>query len=535
MQKIFKSGGWVLVALLAVILLPVLLRPRQTLSQVTDETLVVISPHNEAIRYEFGRAFMAAHKARTGRSVQIDWRTPGGTSEIARYLASEYLGAFQYYWEGKLHQPWNAEVQGAFDNPKVAPGDGTLAARARRIFLESTVGCGIDLMFGGGTYDFGQQAAAGRLVDSGVVAAHPELFARQTGSAGNGASQLSIPQARGGELYWDPSGRWIGATLAAFGICYNTDVLTRLGINSIPVRWRDLANPQLRGSIALSDPTQSGSAAKAFEMLIQEQIAAAGGNPKEGWDRAMRLIRRIAANARYFTDSAPKIPWDVESGDAAAGMVIDFYGRFQSEAVRRPDGSSRLGYVTPEGGSSFGADPIGMLRGAPSPALAREFIEFVMSPTGQKLWNWKVGTPDGPERYALRRLPILPALYAPEYARFRSDPGVEPFKGDNQMVYHPEWTGALFRPIAFAVQTMCIDSHDELREAWEALIQADFPPEATALFDDIGAVDYPAATGKLKPALGSAQKIDQVRLGKELCDGFRAQYRRVSELAQQRR
>ena len=62
------------------------------------------------------------------------------------------------------------------------------------------------------------------------------------------------------------------------------------------------------------------------------------------------------------------------------------------------------------------------------PDVAREFIAFVMSPEGQKLWNWKVGTPGGPQRYALRRLPILPALYAPEFRPLRSDPEVDPYE-----------------------------------------------------------------------------------------------------------
>ena len=515
MPSMRNHSFWVVVALLAVILIPVAFRSRTRVSAKPDETLIILSPHNEAVRYEFERAFTAAHLQRTGRRVRIDWRTPGGTSEIARYLASAYLGAFQYEWESRLRQPWNAEVQAAFDNPKVAPGDVTVAARARKAFLESKVSCGIDLFFGGGSFDFGQQAAAGRLVAFGKLDA-----------------LKAIPQTVGGEPYWDSQGRWAGAALSAFGICSNTDALQRIGFAGVPKRWSDLAEPRLSGAVALADPTQSGSAAKAFEMVIQQQIVQAGGDPAEGWKRGLRLIRRISANARYFSDSATRIVWDVESGDAATGMAIDFYGRFQSEAVRRSDGTSRLEYITPVGGSSFGSDPVGMLRGAPSRGLAREFITFVLSPQGQKLWNWEVGAPGGPRKYALRRLPILPELYAPEFERFRSDPDVDPFLWARENPpYHPEWTAPLFRTIAFVIQTVAIDPHDELCEAWGALIEAGFPPQATALFDDVSAIDYAMATTVIKPALSSAQKIDQTRLGKKLCDQFRKQYRDAAALA----
>jgi len=211
-------------------------------------------------------------------------------------------------------------------------------------------------------------------------------------------------------------------------------------------------------------------------------------------------------------------------------MCIDFYGRFQSESVRKPDGTSRMQYITPVGGSSVGSDPIGLLRGAPDAALAREFIEFVLSPEGQKLWNWKVGTPGGPAKYALRRLPILPALYAPGFAAFRSDPGEQPYARAGAFVYHPEWTASNFRQITFVIRVMCIDPHDELREAWQALIAANFPPQATATFMDVSKVDY-AAVGTIRQALRSP--TEEIALARTLGDSFRAQYRKAAELARE--
>ncbi|MEI6339348.1 MAG: iron ABC transporter substrate-binding protein, partial [Verrucomicrobiota bacterium] len=199
----------VLVALAVVLALPFALKPKKNLLAGADETLVIISPHNEAIRYEFGRAFSEHYKARTGRSVRIDWRIVGGTSEIARYLQGEFYNAFQRHWTASGQQ-WTGEVAQAFTNPEPSP--------ARQAFLASTAGIGIDLFFGGGTFDFIAQAKAGTLVNSGVIAAHPDWF-----------TETSIPLSVSGEPYYDEQGRWIGTCLAAFGICYNTDSLLRLG------------------------------------------------------------------------------------------------------------------------------------------------------------------------------------------------------------------------------------------------------------------------------------------------------------------
>ena len=168
---------------------------------------------------------------------------------------------------------------------------------ARRAFLNSDIGIGIDLFFGGGSFDFAQQAAAGRLVDSGFIAAHPELF---------GDGPIQIPQTLGGEPYWDKNGAWFGNVLSAFGICYNDDALARLGGAKPPQNWKDLARPEYFGQLALADPNMSGSVTKAFEMIIQQQMAARNG--PEGWTQAMRIIQAMGANTRYFTDAAPKIP-----------------------------------------------------------------------------------------------------------------------------------------------------------------------------------------------------------------------------------
>jgi ABC-type glycerol-3-phosphate transport system substrate-binding protein len=280
-------------------------------------------------------------------------------------------------------------------------------------------------------------------------------------------------------------------------------------------------------------------------MVIQEQMnlraaeleSVAGASaqaderaPREGWERAMRLIRRLGANARYFSDAAPKIALDVAAGDAAAGMCIDFYGRFQSEAVAH-DGSSRIGFSMPQKGTSIDADPIALLRGAPHRDLAIEFIEYVLSLPGQKLWDFKVGTPGGPERYALRRLPILPALYAPEYDALRSDPGEHPYEHARSFTYRGAWTAPLLRSIAFVVKVMCVDTEDDLREAYRSLALHSFPPRAVAAFDDVALVDYEAAKGPFRAALTSGNSVDEAALANRLVAALRTQYRAVAELA----
>lgn len=535
--------GGVLFALVAIVVLPFALRSGQQPRLVADETLVVITPHNEAIRSEFARGFARAYQARTGRSVAIDWRVIGGTAEITRFLAGEYTQSFKLHWVRDLGRKWSLEVQKAFDNPAVklddTPADDTEAQAARRAFLASEVSCGIDVFFGGGAFDFIRQASAGRLVDSGIFARRPEWFTPEV-----------FPQSHNGETFWDENHTWAGAVIASFGILYNRDCLQRLGIKEEPRQWRDLTDPRFFGELALADPTKSSSIAKAYEMVIQREMQTcqrelleAGVPPaeaearavREGWRRGFAVLQLMGANARYFTDSSQKPPIDVAQGDSAAGMCIDFYGRYQAEAVRRRDQSNRLHYLTPAAGSVYNVDPIATLRGAPRSELALDFIEYVLSPEGQNLWSLRVGEPGGPAVFALRRLPVRKDSYDERWRASRSDPDVNPYAPENDFVYRSAWTGGLFSEMSFLIRVVCLDTHPELTRAWRAIIAAGHPPAALAALQDLSSIDYDTVVGQIKPQLRSGNPLDGVRLARQLSNGFREQYQRAEELARAHR
>jgi iron(III) transport system substrate-binding protein len=530
----------IIIALVATVALPFVLRPKQAAPENADLTLVLVTPHNEAIRHEFGIGFKEWYKARTGKTVFLDWRVIGGTTEIARFLEGEYVASFQNYWRNELKKDWSTEVLAGFQNGKLPADAPAVAREARWAFLASEVGCGIDLFFGGGTYDFAKQAVAGRIVDSGLLKKHPELFTEDV-----------IPQSYAGEEYWDKEGRWFGCVLSSYGIIFNRDSLQRLGVTREPQQWADVVDPRFRGEIALCDPTKSGSIAKAFENVIQQQMQrrfdalraeSPAGNGKtieaqavrEGWLEGLRLMQLVGANSRYFTDTSQKPPIDVAAGNCAAGLCIDFYGRQQAEAVQRRDRSERLGFVAPLGGTVSSVDPIALLRGAKNRDVAVAFMEYVLSMEGQKLWNLKPGTPGGPQHFALRRIPVRKDFYAhPEWRELRSDPEAAPFDQREQLIYRYEWTGGIFREMAFIIRVMCQDTHRELVEAWTAIGAAPEPLKVRALAElqDLSAVNYDRASAEIKGALGSKNKVDEIRMANDLADEFRRHYRRAEAIA----
>ena len=343
-----------------------------------------------------------------------------------------------------------------------------------------------------------------------------------------------------------------GTVLSSYGIVYNRDALKRAGFTTPPSGWADLQDPKFFGEVALADPTKSGSIAKAFENVVQEQMQRrlyelqrtdAGRDAaeieaqavSEGWIAGLQLLQIVGANSRYFTDTSQKPNIDVAAGNCAVGMTIDFYGRQQAEAVDRRGDPGRVGYVAPAGGSVSSVDPVALLRGAPNREVALAFIDFALSMEGQKLWNFRPGTPGGPEHFALRRLPVRRDFYTSGFEEYVSDPEASPYREGEQLIYRAAWTGSLFRELAFIIRIMCQDTHSELRAAWQEILAAGQPAEALAILQDLNAVSYEQARGRIKQALGSRNKVDEIEMAKELGDTFRDQYRRAAEVARRSR
>tara|TARA_B100001123_G_scaffold443138_2_gene588420 strand:+ start:4191 stop:5819 length:1629 start_codon:yes stop_codon:yes gene_type:complete len=537
-----KRNISVLCLLLVVVVLPFLFYQAQEVIDHKTQSVVVVSPHNESIRYEFGRGFREWYKERTGKEIYVDWRVLGGTSEISRYLQGEYTASFKNHWEKELGNDWNTEVLLNFVNRRLqlddSADDDRLKEKARRAYLSSNVSCGIDVFFGGGTYDHNRQAQLGNTISNRLLTTKPEWF----GSTG-------IPQNLSGEEYWDKEGRWLGAVLSAYGMIYNEDSLRRLGMDSVPSQWWDLTDPRLLGEVAVCDPTKSGSITQAFEMIIQQQIQLELERLKinetnaenleyqairSGWEAGLRMIRKIFGNAQYFTDSSMKPSIDVSLGQAAVGMTIDFYGRFQVESTSNRSGDRRLGFISPKGGTTISADPISLLRGAPNQEIAELFIEFVLSLAGQKLWSFQSSAQveGAPQRFSLRRTAIRPGVYTKENLPYMSDPDYLPYERASEFSYHAGWTSPLFNEIRFLIRVMCLDLHTELKVAWRALIDNDFPPRALALFEDVTLLTYDTVMEKYAPMIGSGDHEGEVVLARELGALFRMQYQQVKRLAE---
>jgi ABC-type Fe3+ transport system substrate-binding protein len=355
----------------------------------------------------------------------------------------------------------------------------------------------MDVFFGGGVPD--HQLAA----DSGYL--EPAKISETVLSG--------IPPQIAGVSNLDPKHRWFGSALSSFGIIYNKKGIENQELHEVTT-WADLASPKMYSWVIVADPRKSTSVRVAYELILQ----------KYGWEKGWPLLMKIVANARTIAASSSAIPNEVSGGDVLAGPCIDFYGYAQMAKA----GSETIGYVNPKDGSAITPDPISMLRKPPHREMAEKFIEFVLSPDGQRLWVLPVGAKGGPTEHELRRLPIRPDVCAEHADEMLVQ---DPFKqagegvfmtvdGDLQNRRNP-----LVRDLMGAA---LIDLHSDLRAAWKAMIDGGMKPAAVAEWNKLPFSNEEALKYADQLAEGG---MSARRLTRQWARAFKQKYERVIELS----
>ncbi len=443
---------WVALALAVVLGVPFLLRPAAGDEVRASRKLVVLTPHVPQIRYEFERAFARWHEREFGEKVAIDWRVPGGTSEIVKQLQAVYaaelstaiarvaksdperLAAADPRWEDEI-RPGSLAFDmmfggGSFDHARLKdprqvstlyrpfPGRGRELVAVTSIAEKIDAGAELDAVnvsveVSGALY---RLRVPGEAITGGISALLPltrgeksvsvevdlsrvqrEASVRMSISAGFSKDELDAwygENTIGAEYLYDPGdqGRPGDDAKKDPGQFWMGTALSSFGVVYSKDVYRRLGVPEPTNFEDLCRPELVGMVALADPRQSGSVTTTLDAILSfYGWEKGWRIIREMSANTRYFTNSAPKPPIDVSQGEAAAGLAIDFYGRGQSQATLAPGedpSKGRVGYVDPAGSVYIDADPITMLRGGREPELARRFIRFVLSEEGQALWQY---------------------------------------------------------------------------------------------------------------------------------------------------
>lgn len=478
-----KRYSWII--LLALVLLaPFVLqlfvgaRPSSAAPAKDADRVNIITAHAEDIRREFADAFRQWYRGQTGRDVYVDY-TALGTGDILRVIEDK---ADTLYADPKIHTYQ------------------------------------IDLVWGGGDFFFDVQLK--RHLQG--VELDPTLM----------AEAFPSPTLNGLPLYdlRNKPPHWYGAALSSFGITYNRDVLRYLKLPD-PLTWADLTDARYFNWVIAADPVRSTSSKQAFMAMVERAMAdsaAKGESENIGWARGMGMIRSICSNARSFVDGSSTVPGIIASGDAAAGMTIDYYGRTEVEAV----GGNRLGYVQPHAATITNPDPIAMLLGAEHRDAAKAFMEFVLSRQGQLLWNTRAGAPGGPKSTNLRRLPIMPSVYADMTNFTDKDDPFTAAAGFNKSQKREDPT---FGILGELIQASCINCLEDLRETRREIEQVPDAKRRKELEARLGLFPFDMTEAERRKNEYNAKPVDPVKqlaLMRAWTEEFRAEYQVLRAEAQ---
>ena len=301
---------------------------------------------------------------------------------------------------------------------------------------------GVDLLFGGGVEPF-------------FIATEHNWLSRLDLPQG---VLDGIPATCAGAPVYDPERRWFGVALSGFGVLYNRPLVERLHL-PVPASWEDLGRPEYFSWVGSGDPRSSGSVHMCYEIILQAY----------GFEKGWALITRICANVRNFGEAGGTVPREVAAGDIAAGMVIDQY----AHTVIRATGGDQLVLVLPERNTVIGPDAIAMIRGAPQPELALRFVEYVLSPDGQRVLFQPAGI--NGQRHALYRMPVVQALY-----REPGAPQPDPYGFPAGFPYDDRKGSRRLNVLNDLLGIWLIDAQTDLRAAWQRVIAQGCPPDLVA-------------------------------------------------------
>lgn len=166
-------------------------------------------------------------------------------------------------------------------------------------------------------------------------------------------------------------GNWVALTRRARVIMYNTNLVSP---DELPTSIFDLTDPKWKGQIAAANSTNGSMQA---QIAVMRQLY--GEEATEAW------LKGLLANEVTFFGGHTDVRKAVAAGEFKLGLVNHYYYHLQLAegspvGVIYPDqGEGQKGVIT-------NATAAGLIKGGANPTAARAFLDFLLSPEGQRIF-----------------------------------------------------------------------------------------------------------------------------------------------------
>jgi iron(III) transport system substrate-binding protein len=174
------------------------------------------------------------------------------------------------------------------------------------------------------------------------------------------------------EAYRAADGNWVALTLRQRVIMYNTDLVKP---EELPKSLLDLADPKWKEQIGSAD--SRNGAMMANLVALRELVGA---------EKTTEFVKGLVANETAWFSGHTEVRKAVGAGEIKLGFVNHYY-YFLSKAEGAP-----VGIIYPDQ-DTFGlvvnSTNAGIIKGSKNVALAKTFVDFMLSADGQKVFAEK--------------------------------------------------------------------------------------------------------------------------------------------------
>ena len=168
------------------------------------------------------------------------------------------------------------------------------------------------------------------------------------------------PEAR------DAGNRWYGTYLTPEVIAYNSQAVAAA---DAPRDWDDVLDPKWKGKVIIRDPIPSGSMRAIFGAIISRELKRTG-TTKAGFN----WLRRLDANTKEYVITPTMLYLKLGQKEG----LVSMYNMPDIVALRD---KYPIASQIPASGTPLLVDAIALVRGSKHLDAAKEFYEFVTTPT----------------------------------------------------------------------------------------------------------------------------------------------------------
>jgi iron(III) transport system substrate-binding protein len=245
-----------------------------------------------------------------------------------------------------------------------------------------------DLWYGG-THDPHVQAANENLLDAYV------------------SPNMKDQYAWSDDLLAKTKNQVVGVYRITLGFGVNRELLAQKKLK-MPTCWSDLAKPEFKGEVELSNPMTSGTAYTILATMVQLY----------GEDKAFEYLRALHKNVNRYTTSGTAQKQSVSRGESMIGIT------FLDEFIPEQFAGAPIETAVPCEGTGYSVGAMSLVRGARNPENAKKFYDWALTADAQTIRDQTkvIAIPSNKAAFAPERVKALERakLIDYDFAKFGS-------------------------------------------------------------------------------------------------------------------